>query len=69
VPALVVQGLSDPFGGPQEVQAAVDTAPDRAVRDAVTVVPVAGDHGLAAGAAAAADAVAGWLGRLPSSGR
>jgi predicted alpha/beta-hydrolase family hydrolase len=39
-PALVVQGTRDPFGGPDEIRAAVDDAP-------VTVVAVdGGDHGL-----------------------
>jgi uncharacterized protein len=63
VPALVVQGRRDPFGGPDEVLAAVAAAGPGLDRPEVEVVPVDGDHGLAAGAAAAATAVSGWLAR------
>lgn len=71
VPALVVQGRRDPFGGPEEVQAAVAASAPRAGsgRAGIEVVAVDGDHGLGPGAQAAAEAVAGWLGRLPSSAR
>jgi predicted alpha/beta-hydrolase family hydrolase len=48
VPALVVQGTSDPFGMPP-------AAPGR------TVVEVRGDHGLKADAGAVRDAVRDWL--------
>ncbi len=52
VPALVVQGESDPFGMPPD-------APGR------TVARVKGDHSLRADRAAVADAIRAWLGRLP----
>jgi hypothetical protein len=48
VPALVVQGTSDPFGMPPD-------APNR------TVVRVRGDHGLKADLAAVREAVRTWL--------
>jgi uncharacterized protein len=56
VPVLVVQGERDPFGGPGEVSALG--------LPGVEVVGVPGNHGLSASAAAAADAVVGWLARL-----
>jgi len=58
VPVLAVQGRRDPFGTARELRG---LAPD-----GVRVVEVDGDHGLAAGAEAAAAAVAGWL---PGVGR
>ena len=63
VPALVLQGRRDPFGGPDEVVAALAGRPGGAPAG-IEVLAVDGDHGLAAGAAAAAAAVAGWLDRL-----
>ncbi len=53
VPVLVVQGERDPFGTPDEVR--------RAAPAGVLVEPVAGDHSLRRGAAAAAAVVTGWL--------
>ena len=53
VPVLAVQGRRDAFGGAGELAA---VAPE-----GVTVVAVDGDHGLAAGAAAAGPAVVAWL--------
>lgn len=50
-PVLVVQGSSDPFGGPDEVPA----GPQR------MVVGVAGDHSLRADTGAVRDAVAGFV--------
>jgi predicted alpha/beta-hydrolase family hydrolase len=58
LPALVVQGRKDAFGTAEELAA---LAPD-----GVTVAVVEGDHGLKAGAGAAADAVARWLSQLPT---
>lgn len=51
VPVLVVQGLSDPFGGPEEIP----SGPGR------TVVGVAGDHSLRADTAAVCRSVAAFL--------
>jgi predicted alpha/beta-hydrolase family hydrolase len=56
VPVLVVQGRKDPFGTADDL---IAVAPD-----GVLVVPVDGDHGMRAGAGAAAAAVAGWLADL-----
>ena len=53
VPVLVVQGRRDAFGTPAQVLAVAPAG--------VQVVEVDGDHALTAGAAAAAQAVAGWL--------
>lgn len=61
VPVLVLQGVRDPFGGPAEVEVAIRRLH---VADA-RVAQVPGDHGLAAGAVAAAAVAAEWLGRLP----
>jgi predicted alpha/beta-hydrolase family hydrolase len=56
-PLLVIQGEKDPFGGPDEVRAALGEAPE--------VVPVAGAHGFAKGAPGVLDAARAWLaGRL-----
>jgi predicted alpha/beta-hydrolase family hydrolase len=57
VPVLVVQGRKDPFGTADDLLAVLP--------DGVRVVPVDGDHGMRAGAAAGAVAVAEWLARLP----
>jgi predicted alpha/beta-hydrolase family hydrolase len=55
VPALVVQGEHDLFGGPADVTAAVP---------AVGVAAVAGDHGLKQDLAAVTAAVLPWLDRI-----
>jgi predicted alpha/beta-hydrolase family hydrolase len=57
LPLLVVQGLTDPFGGPDEVAA---------VAGAERVHAVAGDHGMKADPAGVAAAVVAWLGSLPA---
>jgi predicted alpha/beta-hydrolase family hydrolase len=57
LPVLVVQGLTDPFGGPDEVAA---------VAGAERVHAVAGDHGMKADPAGVAAAVVAWLGSLPA---
>lgn len=57
VPLLVVQGLTDAFGGPAEVQAALAGHPG-------TVQGVAGDHALKKDPGAVAGAAVGWLRRL-----
>jgi uncharacterized protein len=51
VPVLVVQGERDPFGGPAEFPAGIET------------VAVSGDHSLRRSAAVAAAAVVDWLGQ------
>jgi len=53
LPVLAVQGRRDAFGRAEELFEVVPPG--------VTLVAVDGDHGLAAGAAQAAAAVAGWL--------
>jgi predicted alpha/beta-hydrolase family hydrolase len=62
LPLLVVQGRTDPFGGPDEVAA---------VAGAGRVHAVAGDHGMKADPRGAAAAVVEWLAGLPEprSGR
>jgi len=55
VPVLAVQGRRDAFGGAGELAAVAPAG--------VTLVAVDGDHGLAAGAAAAGPAVVAWLAR------
>jgi uncharacterized protein len=55
-PLLVVQGRTDPFGGPDEVAAVVG---------AERVHAVAGDHGMKADPKGVAAAVVDWLGGLP----
>jgi predicted alpha/beta-hydrolase family hydrolase len=57
LPLLVVQGLTDPFGTPDEVAAV-------AGGDAVRAVP--GDHGMKADPKGVAAAVVDWLATLPS---
>lgn len=56
-PLLVVQGLTDPFGGPDEVAGVAGA-------DAVHAVP--GDHGMKADPKGVAAAVVEWLAALPS---
>jgi predicted alpha/beta-hydrolase family hydrolase len=56
LPLIVVQGLTDPFGGPDEVAAVI--GPER-------VHAVAGDHGMKADPKGVAAAVVAWLGELP----
>ncbi|MCO7221151.1 alpha/beta family hydrolase [Klenkia sp. PcliD-1-E] len=58
VPVLVVQGDSDAFGGPTEVQVALGDHP-------ATVVAVRGDHALKADPPAVRAAVQAWLSALP----
>jgi uncharacterized protein len=65
-PVLVVQGERDPFGGPDEVSAAL-AGLRPAVRRRATLAPVPGDHGLKGSAGAAADAVQAFLAGLPRS--
>ncbi len=55
LPLLVVQGESDPFGGPDEVRAAL------ARRRGSRLVAVPGDHGMKAGRAQVGPAVRRWL--------
>jgi uncharacterized protein len=55
-PLLVVQGLTDPFGGPDEIAGVVGTG---------RVHAVAGDHGMKADPKAVAAAVVEWLDGLP----
>ncbi|WP_138758154.1 alpha/beta hydrolase family protein [Modestobacter altitudinis] len=57
VPLVVVQGQTDAFGRPAEVEAAL-------AGHAGTVRPVPGDHGLRKDPAAVATAAVSWLGRL-----
>ncbi len=57
VPVLVVQGDSDAFGGPAEVQVALGEHP-------ATVVAVRGDHALKADPPAVRSAVQTWLAAL-----
>jgi predicted alpha/beta-hydrolase family hydrolase len=57
-PLLVVQGLTDPFGGPDEVAGVVGA--DR-------VHAVAGDHGMKADPKGVAAAVVAWLDGLPKA--
>ena len=57
VPLLVVQGRTDAFGGPAEVEAALAGHPG-------TVRAVPGDHALAKDPGAVAAAVVDWLGWL-----
>jgi len=52
-PLLVIQGETDPFGGPEEVRAALGETPE--------VVRVAGAHGFAKGAPGVLDAARAWL--------
>jgi predicted alpha/beta-hydrolase family hydrolase len=56
LPLLVVQGLTDPFGGPDEVAA---------VAGAGSVHAVPGDHGMKADPKGVAAAVVDWLATLP----
>ena len=58
LPLIVVQGRTDPFGGPDEVAA---------VAGADRVHAVAGDHGMRADPKGVAAAVVDWLGTLPAS--
>jgi predicted alpha/beta-hydrolase family hydrolase len=46
VPVLVVQGETDPFGGPDEIDAALAVRPDAASRALVTLVRMPGNHSL-----------------------
>jgi predicted alpha/beta-hydrolase family hydrolase len=57
VPLLVVQGATDAFGRPAEIEAAL-------TGHGGTVHAVPGDHALAKDPAAVAAAVTGWLGRF-----
>lgn len=57
VPTLVVQGRRDPFGGPDDVEAAAPTP-------SVRVVGVDGDHGLSRATAEIVAAVVPWLAGL-----
>src|SRR5699024_1940677 len=57
-PLIVVQGLSDPFGGPAEVAAVAGHG---------RVVPVPGDHGMKGDPKAVGAAVAAWLATLPKA--
>ena len=54
VPLLVVQGRTDAFGGPAEVETALTGRPGQ-------VCAVPGDHALKKDPAAVATAVADWL--------
>jgi uncharacterized protein len=59
VPVLVVQGETDPFGGPDEVTTALGDAAAR-----VTVRGVPGDHALKRDPAAVTAVVLPWLSAL-----
>lgn len=65
VPALVVQGERDPFGGPDEVRAALggptSSTEAGAGAAAIRVVAVAGTHALSTDLAAVAAAATSWL--------
>lgn len=65
VPVLVVQGASDPFGGPDELEAALAVRPDPSL---VTLVRVPGNHSLTTTGRrvdpAVAPAVTVWLASL-----
>ncbi len=65
VPALVVQGERDPFGGPGEVRTALAGAPG--VAASVEVVGVAGDHSLKVDRVAIRTAIHEWLDSGPKS--